>query len=78
MMNITARQDTFRMVVDILSTLVEEARFNFEDDKLVIRIVDPSHVAMIQMEVDSSAFESWEVAETVLGLELSKIKLGTW
>ncbi len=72
-MNITARQDTFRMVVDILSTLVEEARFNFEEDKLVIRVVDPSHVAMIHMEVDSAAFESWDVNETVLGLELAKI-----
>jgi len=73
MMNITARQETFRMVVDILSTLVEEARFNFEDDKLVVRVVDPSHVAMIQMEVDSAAFESYEVTDSVLGLELSKI-----
>ena len=36
MMNITARQETFRMVVDILSTLVEEARFNFEDDKAAL------------------------------------------
>ena len=55
MMNITARQETFRMVVDILSTLVEEARFNFEEDKLVVKVVDPSHVAMIQLEVDSAA-----------------------
>ncbi|HIA24302.1 MAG TPA: DNA polymerase sliding clamp [Candidatus Poseidoniales archaeon] len=73
MMNITARQETFRMVIDILSTLVEEARFNFEEDKLVVRVVDPSHVAMIQLEVDSAAFESYDVTESVLGLELSKI-----
>lgn len=72
-MNITARQETFRMIVDILSTLVEEARFNFDQEKLTIRVVDPSHVAMIKMEVDAAAFESWEVDETVLGLELSKI-----
>jgi proliferating cell nuclear antigen len=73
MMNITARQDTIRIIVDILSTLVEEARFNFNADNLEIRVVDPSHVAMIRMEIDKSAFESWEVDETVLGLELSKL-----
>lgn len=72
-MNITARQDTFRMIVDILSALVDEARFNFEQDKLTVKVVDPSHVAMIKMEVDAAAFESWEVDETALGLELDKI-----
>ncbi len=72
-MNITARQDTIRMVIDILSTLVEEAKFNFKEDKLEIRVIDPSHVAMISMEVDSAAFEAWQVDETELGLLLPKI-----
>ena len=73
MMNITARQDTVRMMIDILSVLVEEARFNFKDNHLEIRVVDPSHVAMIRMEVDSAAFEAWDVDETSLGLELAPI-----
>ena len=61
------------MMLDILSVLVEEARFNFKDNHLEIRVVDPSHVAMIRMEIDSAAFEAWDVDETSLGLELAPI-----
>jgi proliferating cell nuclear antigen len=74
MLNITARQDLMRIIFDTISVVVEEARLDFSENDLEIRVVDPSHVAMIRMNVDSAAFESWEVDETFLGLELVKMR----
>jgi proliferating cell nuclear antigen len=74
MLNITARQDLMKTIVDILSVLVEEARFKMEDGRLEVRVVDPSHVAMIRMDVDASAFEAFEVESTDIGLELNKLR----
>jgi proliferating cell nuclear antigen len=74
MLNITAKQDTMRTIVDILTVLVEEAKFNFNEEILEVRAVDPSHVAMIHMEVDASAFEAWESEECSIGFELTKLR----
>ena len=74
MLNVTARQDLMRTIVETLGVVVEEARLDFADNGLSVRVVDPSHVAMIKMEVDSAAFDTWEVDETKLGLEMRKLK----
>ena len=74
MLNITARQDLMRTIVETLGVVVEEARLDFLENGLFVRVVDPSHVAMIKMEVDSAAFDTWEVDETKLGLEIRKLK----
>ena len=47
---------------------------DFGEDGLAVRVVDPSHVAMIKMDVDSAAFDTWEADETKLGLEMRKLK----
>ena len=73
MLNVTARQELMRTIVETLGVVVEEARLDFGKDGLSVRVVDPSHVAMIKMDVDSAAFETWEVDETKLGLEMSKM-----
>ena len=74
MLNVTARLDLIRTIVETLGVVVEEARLDFSADGLIVRVVDPSHVAMIKMEVDSAVFETWEVDETNLGLEMRKLK----
>jgi proliferating cell nuclear antigen len=61
-------------IIETLGVVVEDARFDFGENGLEIRVVDPSHVAMIQMNIDSAAFDTWELDETKLGLELRKIK----
>ena len=63
-----------KTIVETLGVVVEEARLDFKENGLFVRVVDPSHVAMIKMEVDSAAFETWEVDETNLGLEIRKLK----
>ena len=74
MLNVTARQELMSKIVDTLFVVVEDARFDFSDGGLQIRVVDPSHVAMIQMDIDAAAFDTWEIDETKLGLELRKLK----
>ena len=73
MLNVTARQELMRTIVDTLGVVVEEARLDFGENGLSVRVVDPSHVAMIKMEVDSAAFDAWEIDETKLGLEMRKL-----
>ena len=73
MLNVTARQELMSTIVEILGVVVEEARLDFGEDGLAVRVVDPSHVAMIKMDVDSAAFDTWEVDETKLGLEMRKM-----
>lgn len=74
MLNITAKQETMRTIIDILTVLVEEAKFNFSEGHIEVRAVDPSHVAMIRMEVDAAAFEAWESEDASVGLELTKLR----
>ena len=74
MLNVTARQDLMSKIVDTLGVVVEDARFEFKEDKMQATVVDASHVAMIDMRVDAAAFDTWEIEEQNLALELRKIK----
>ena len=74
MMNVTARQDLMSKIVETLMVVVEDARFEFKEDRLQVTVVDASHVAMIDLKVDAAAFDAWEVEESELALELTKVK----
>ena len=37
--------------------VIEDARFDFAEDGLTVRVVDSSHVAMIKLTVDAAAFD---------------------
>ena len=74
MLNITTRQELLSRIVDTLGIVVEDARFDFDENGLSVRVVDPSHVAMVKLDVDLNVFDSWEVEETKMGLELKKLK----
>ena len=74
MLNVTARQDLMSKIIETLGVVVEDARFDFGEGGMEVRVVDPSHVAMIQMNIDAAAFDAWEIDDSKLGLELRKIK----
>ena len=74
MLNVKARQELLSRIVDTISIVVEEARFDFSEDGLSVRVVDPSHVAMVKLDVDAVAFETWEVEQANVGLEMRKLK----
>ncbi|CAI8268942.1 MAG: hypothetical protein CMA41_00160 [Euryarchaeota archaeon] len=74
MLNITARQELISKILDTLMIVVEDARFDFEEDGLTVRVVDSSHVAMIKLTVDAAAFDGWELDAKEIGLEMKKIR----
>jgi proliferating cell nuclear antigen len=68
------KSETLKGVVDVVSTLVDEAKFSIDADGLELKAVDPAHVAMVDMKVEKSAFEEFSADETELGIDLDKIK----
>ncbi len=48
-----------RNLMAAISTLVEEADFQADPSGIKLRSMDPSHVAMVDFELPSSAFESY-------------------
>ncbi len=74
MLNVTARQDLMTKIVETLMVVVEDAKFVFKEDRLQVTVVDASHVAMVDLKVDAAAFETWEIEESELALELKKVK----
>ncbi len=61
-------------LTNLLLTLVNEAKFEFTGDGLVVKAVDPAHVAMIILKVEPQGFMEYEVEEEELGVDLDKVK----
>ncbi len=74
MFSAKVKSETLKGIVDVVSTLVDEAKFNLNPDGFSLKAVDPAHVAMVDLEVNKEAFEEFEADETELGIDLDKIK----
>ena len=68
------KSDVLKEVVDVISTLVDEAKFNLGKEALVVKAVDPAHVAMVELSLDRQAFEGYKADDEELGLDLDKMK----
>ncbi len=49
----------WKNLLTAISTLIEEADFEISSDTIKLRSMDPSHVAMVDFELPSSAFENY-------------------
>lgn len=57
-----------------LNTLVNEALFNFGNDGLIVRAIDPANVSMVEVEAPPTAFDVYSVNEEVkIGLDVNRI-----
>ncbi len=74
MLKASAKADILKQIVDVVSTLVDEAKFNVDADGISLKAVDPAHVAMIELTLGKDAFESYEGEETELGIDIEKLK----
>src|SRR3970040_237710 len=74
MFDAKVKTSVLREVVDVISTLVDEAKFNFGKEALVVKAVDPAHVAMVDLTLDRQAFEAYKADDAELGLDLDKMK----
>ena len=68
------KSETLKGIVDVVSTLVDEAKFKIDPEGLEIKAVDPAHVAMVDMRVEKTAFDEFGADDTELGVDLDKIK----
>lgn len=61
MLRLTSKNpEGWKAVAGALSSLMDEATFHVAKDGITIRGMDPSHVAMIDIFMNSSLFESYE------------------
>jgi len=68
------KSETFKGLVNIISTLIDEVKFTITPEGMTLKAVDPAHVAMIELNIRAKAFESYSASETEIGLDLDKVK----
>ena len=68
------KSDVLKCIVNAISPISDEIKFNITPQGIAMRAVDPTHIAMIGLDIDKAAFDKFEADETELGLELDKVK----
>jgi len=64
----------WRYILDAISALVDEASIRAGPDGMRVRALDPSHVALINLELKPEAFTEYECSEeTSIGLSLPEM-----
>ncbi|ATZ60919.2 MAG: DNA polymerase sliding clamp [Methanosarcinales archaeon Met12] len=73
MFRATINADILKDSMEAISTLVDEARFKLDKDGISTRAVDSANVAMITLELDADAFESYECTDGEICLDMLKL-----
>ncbi len=68
------KMEVLRELVEIISTLVSEAKLSISKDGIDVKAVDPSHVAMLVLNLNRSAFDEFTGEPTEIGLDVEKLK----
>lgn len=62
-------------IADLLNTIVSEAKFSFKKDGVIIKAVDPAHVAMVSLEIPPGTFDNYEIdPEEDISLDIERLK----
>jgi proliferating cell nuclear antigen len=67
------KSDIIKGIIDVTSPLVNEAKFNISSKGISLKAVDPAHVAMVELDITSSAFEDYKADDMELGIDLDKL-----
>jgi len=65
--------ENFKEVIEALTALVKEAKFNIMPAGISVKAVDPANVAMVCVDISDDAFTSFDATEGVLGIDLVKL-----
>ncbi len=74
MFNAIVSADTLQATLDSVGVLVDECKIHLEGGGLEIRAVDPANVGMVDLTLDSSAFESYEADGGLIGVNLVRLQ----
>ncbi len=73
MFSAKVKSDVLKGIIDVTSPLVNEVKFNVTAKGISLRAVDPAHVAMVDREVESKAFEEFKADNMELGIDIDKL-----
>lgn len=73
MFSAKVKSEVIKGIIDVTSSLVNEAKFNITAKGISLRAVDPAHVAMVDLEVKNKAFEEYKAEDMELGIDLDKL-----
>jgi proliferating cell nuclear antigen len=73
MFNAKVKSEVLKGIIDVTSPLVNEVKFNITPKGITLRAVDPAHVAMVDLEVNSKAFDEFKATEMELGIDMDKL-----
>ncbi|MFH1101639.1 MAG: proliferating cell nuclear antigen (pcna) [Methanobacteriota archaeon] len=73
MFSAKVKSEVIKGIIDVTSSLVNEAKFNISSKGISLRAVDPAHVAMVDLEVKNKAFEEYKADDMELGIDLDKL-----
>jgi proliferating cell nuclear antigen len=68
----TIQASPLKTILKALRANVDEARFKIDESGICVRAVDPANVAMDDLTLNASAFESYDATPGVLGLDLDR------
>ncbi|CAB3287973.1 DNA polymerase sliding clamp [Methanocaldococcus lauensis] len=64
----------FKKVVDTVATLLDEICFEVDEEGVKAAAMDPSHVALVSLEIPRFAFEEYEADSHDIGIDLEAFK----
>ena len=72
MFNAKVKSEVLKGIIEVTSPLVNEVKFNISTKGISLRAVDPAHVAMVDLSIDSKAFDNFKATEMELGIDMDK------
>jgi len=66
--------DVLKEIIEVSGHIVDEIAMNLNSDGLSIKAVDPSHVAMVDMNLSKNAFQEFEADEVSIAVEMDKMR----
>ncbi|RLI91313.1 MAG: proliferating cell nuclear antigen (pcna) [Candidatus Altiarchaeales archaeon] len=65
---------SWRNSIEAIAALIDEGTLQIEKDGLKLRAMDPSQIALVDLELPASAFDKYEVEEpTSIGIDFSEL-----
>ncbi len=74
MFKLRVKMEVLRELVEVVSTLVSEVKLSVSKDGLEAKAVDPSHVAMLVLQLQKAVFEEFTGEPTEIGVDIEKLK----
>ena len=75
MSRLTLSVKNLKEIADLLSTVVTETKFKLDQNGISIKAVDPSHVAMISLDIPKDLFSEFSLdRDEELAIDIEKLK----